>query len=425
MVGNFFGGRGVLVEMMKHVCYIFGVILLGITGRAEAAEVVDSVEVYFHQGRSEIDADFGENASRIDSLQGELTHQRYLQLKGARVVGSASPEGSVAINRSLSERRARAIFSRFPMLPDSLTEFEYVGRDWEGLRRMVESDSLVPAREETLRVIDAICAEISAGEPDNAEHLQRVKALRSYGYMYQKMFPALRFSQLYIDYEPALQGRVIGPGELQTVTIGSFSLPELALSPVAPAKKPFYMALKTNMLFDAALIPNIGAEFYVGRNWSVMANWAYAWWDKNSSHHYWRYYGGDLGVRRWFGRAAERKPLTGHHLGLSAGLVTFDFELGGKGYMGGKPGETLWDRCLVTTALEYGYSLPVSRRLNIDFTIGIGYAGGKIVEYTPKEGKYIWEKTSRVNWFGPTKAEISLVWLIGHGNVNSRKGARL
>ena len=130
-------------------------------------------------------------------------------------------------------------------------------------------------------------------------------------------------------------------------------------------------------------------------------------------------------MRRWFGRAAERKPLTGHHLGLSAGVFTFDFEMGGKGYMGGKPGRTLWDRCLLTSSLEYGYSLPVSRRLNIDFTIGVGYAGGKIVEYTPQEGKYIWEKTKRVNWIGPTKAEISLVWLIGRGNVNSRKGVNL
>nr|WP_147351517.1 DUF3575 domain-containing protein [Bacteroides caccae] len=27
-------------------------------------------------------------------------------------------------------------------------------------------------------------------------------------------------------------------------------------------------------------------------------------------------------------------------------------------------------------------------------------------------------------WFGPTKAGISLVWLIGRGNYNEKKGGR-
>lgn len=411
--------------MKKHVCYMIGMALLGIGAKAEAAEIVDSVEVYFHQGLARIEHEFHSNGQRIDSLNKFVTRDSRLRLKGVKVIGSASPEGSVAINKSLSERRARAIFNSITALPDSIAEFDYIGRDWDGLRRMVRQDLQVPAQTQTLSLLDEICSRIEAGEPDDAENLQRVKELPSYNYLYQHMFPALRFSRLFVNYEPNLRGSVTSPDILPVTSTVVFDVPELALRPIAPERKPFYMALKTNMLFDAALIPNLGVEFYVGQNWSVMANWAYAWWDKNSTHRYWRYYGGDIGVRRWLGRAAERKPLTGHHLGLSAGVFTFDFEMGGRGYMGGKLGRSLWDRCLMTSALEYGYSLPVSRRLNIDFTIGVGYVGGKIVEYTPREGKYIWEKTKRVNWFGPTKAEISLVWLIGRGNVNSRKGAAL
>lgn len=402
---------------------MIGMILFG-TG-AEASEIVDSAEVHFHQGRAIIEADYQQNGLRLDSLKERMEMDSRLRLRGVRVVGSASPEGSVRINRSLSERRAEAIFSYFPQLPDSLTMFDFIGRDWAGLRQMVEADAQIPAKEETLSVIDDICAKISAGEPDSEANLLRVKALPSYGYMYQYMFPALRFSRLFVNYEPAMRGSVMEPGLMAYSPEIEFIAPELTLFPAPAQRKPFYMAIKTNMLYDALLIPNLGAEFYVGKNWSVTANWNYGWWDRNSTHYYWRYYGGDIGVKRWFGRAAERKPLTGHHLGLSAGVVTFDFEMGGKGYMGGRPGHSLWDRCLFTSALEYGYSLPVSRRLNIDFTIGVGYAGGKIVEYTPKEGKYIWDKTKRINWIGPTKAEISLVWLIGHGNVNSRKGGSL
>ena len=137
-------------------------------------------------------------------------------------------------------------------------------------------------------------------------------------------------------------------------------------------------------------------------------------------------YGGDIAVRWWFGKAAAKKPLSGHHLGIYGGILTYDFEFGGTGYMGGLPHETLWNRSLRMAGIEYGYSLSVARRLNIDFTIGIGYLGGKYIKYVPDHGRYLWQSTHKINWFGPTKAEISLVWLIGRGNYNaSKKGGEL
>lgn len=191
----------------------------------------------------------------------------------------------------------------------------------------------------------------------------------------------------------------------------------------SPAEaKSFYMAVKTNMLCDAALIPNLGAEFYVGKNLSIYGEWMYAWWDNDKRHRYWRTYGGDLGLRWWFGRKAHAKPLTGHHLGVYGGILTFDFEAGGTGYLGGKPGGTLWDRWLLNTGVEYGYSLPVANRLNIDFSIGLGYLGGNYIMYYPFDNDYYNDKEYSMHFIGPTKAEISLVWLIGRGNTNSRKG---
>lgn len=72
--------------------------------------------------------------------------------------------------------------------------------------------------------------------------------------------------------------------------------------------------------------------------------------------------------------------------------------------------------------VSYGYSLPLTSRLNMDFTLGLGYLGGIYKEYLPIDDHYVWQKTRRMNWFGPTKAEISLVWLIGRGNKNAQKG---
>lgn len=183
-----------------------------------------------------------------------------------------------------------------------------------------------------------------------------------------------------------------------------------------------FFALKSNMLYDAALIPNLGMEFYVGKNISIYGEWMYAWWDRESRHRYWRIYGGDLGLRWWFGKKAHAKPLTGHHLGIYGGIFTFDFEFGDTGYLGGKPHGTLRDRCLVNAGVEYGYALPVAKRLNIDFSIGLGYLGGHYIKYFPFDNEYFRDKEYKIRFFGPTKAEISLVWLIGHGNTNHRKG---
>ena len=121
-----------------------------------------------------------------------------------------------------------------------------------------------------------------------------------------------------------------------------------------------------------------------------------------------------MALRYWWGKRAHEKPLTGHHIGLYGQMITYDFELGGRG--------VLADRWSWAAGLEYGYSLPVAKRLNLDFTIGMGYHWGEFKEYLPIDGHYVWQATKNRNYWGPTKAEISLVWLIGKDNYNVKKG---
>lgn len=108
--------------------------------------------------------------------------------------------------------------------------------------------------------------------------------------------------------------------------------------------KPFNMDIRTNIIYDALLIPNVGIEFALGKRWTVAGNAMYGWWNNDRSHWYWRAYGGDVALRKWLGKAARRKALTGHHVGVYGQIFTYDFETGGRGYMGGKPGGTLWDK---------------------------------------------------------------------------------
>ena len=425
--------------------WIAALLVVAMSGQVAAEnvhEARDSVKFYFRQGKIELDPEFRNNRKSLnriaDSLRTSYADSVY-RLQKILVVGGASPEGSVKLNKWLSEKRAGVLFdylSRYGTLPDSLKTTDFIGRDWNGLIRLVENDPEVPYREETLALLREIAGGAWGDASSHGDHLERLRQLREgvpYYYMYKILFPELRASRLYLWYEKVWNPTALVP---QPKTETEVLVPQTDTAFVRdtvivrdtvylPAQcPPFYMNIRTNMLYDALLVPNIGVEFYIGKDWSVVANWMYGWWKRDHSHWYWRAYGGDIALRKWFGKAAKEKPLTGHHLGIYGQMFTYDFETGGKGYMGGKPGGTLWDKMNWAAGVEYGYSLPVARRLNIDFTIGVGYWGGTYHEYKPVDGCYVWQSTKQRHWFGPTKAEVSLVWLIGRGNYNKEKGGK-
>ncbi|MDE6071424.1 MAG: DUF3575 domain-containing protein [Muribaculaceae bacterium] len=419
---------------MKNTLKILSAVLL-FAFPARAVEVYDSVTVHFRQGKSQLDTAFSGNGERLADFIGKLHRDdkdSLLTLRRINIFGAASPEGPVLLNHDLSERRAHAIYRYVTdreSLPDSIVNFRYLGRDWSGLRVAVMADLNVPYRTEVLSLLDEIAdtaSPLTEGDAAAIRRLQQIGGGAPYRYLYSRLYPALRESGISVEYNfnPAIS--VGAPSA--TYTFPSPELLEFELMQPGDVKecRPFYMALKTNLLYDALALPNIGAEFYLGKNLSVVGNWIYGWWDKDSSHRYWRAYGGDIALRWWFGSRAHAKPLTGHHIGLYGGVLTYDFEFGGKGWMGGLPGRSLWARCNRFAGVEYGYSLPIARRLNLDFTIGIGYFGGKYLKYVPGDNnkEYIWQSTHQLKWFGPTKAEISLVWLIGCNNYNRKGGAR-
>ena len=469
------GGNRLYISILRRLIGFVALVLAVCTSNAQGlnshdytvVEVkADSAEIHFHKSSSKLDLNLDGNGSRIDTLMRQirkLTGQdSTFVVSTLRVIGSASPEGSEKINRRLSEKRARALFDYFAdhiTLPESITDFEYLGRNWKGLYTLVEADPSVPYQSEVLDLLQKALTSERLTVHESNHLLYRLKIMRNgvpYSYLYHHLFPALRYSYLYVEYEKRIH-REITQLVLKTIEeeealqndSTTFDEPAEEISETekiiinepekiiinepqqrvknsfekAPdSPKSFYMDIRTNMLYDLAAVPNIGAEFYLGKNISILADWMYSWWDSNPRHRYWRIYGGDLGIRWWFGNKAHTKPLTGHHLGIYGGVLTFDFEWGGTGYMGGVPGGTLWDRCLINSGIEYGYSLPIAPHLNIDFSLGLGYLGGNYIKYFPFDNEYFREKEFRLNYFGPTKAEVSLIWLIGRGNHNVKKG---
>lgn len=246
-----------------------------------------------------------------------------MSLREVTVVGGASPEGSVRINRRLSERRAATLFD-YLSTRSSIDSVErttqFLGRDWRGLIRLVEADPDVPYRDETLRTLRSIADEKDAGKENDRAHINRIKHLRGgrpYLYMYHHLFPELRASQVVLSWNRAIP-RFAPEPEPKIFESVEVAEPAVEVVDTVMECRPFYMDISTNMLYDALLIPSIGVEFYLGKNWSVAATWEYGWWKCDHKHNYWRAYGGDLEVRKWFGKKADEKPLTGHHVGSMA-----------------------------------------------------------------------------------------------------------
>lgn len=418
---------------------IFLILLSVLCFVSYAEELRYSVGINFRQGRSELELEqFGNNKSLEEILRSMKKNEQDTSVTLTRVlvVGGASPEGSIMLNRRLSERRADVLFNYLASrcdLPDSLKATMFLGRDWNGLIRNIEGDSLLPFYEETMQLLKDIrisCYNEDANEDALLRKLRVFKGGEPYRYMYKKYFPALRASRIQLWYNKRHPVPVVPEAEYIPITVSLENNPAIAV-PISPftrkpeVKKPFYMAVKTNMLYDAGILPNVGVEFYLGKEFSIGANWLYGWWKTDKRKWYWRAYGGEVEARYWLGKKAKEKPLTGHHLGIYGQVLTYDFLVGHKGVIGGQPGGSLWDQVNYGIGISYGYSLPIRKRLNIDFSIGLGYFGGQYWEYEVQDNCYVWQATKKRNYFGPTKFEVSLVWLIGRGNVNpGKKGGR-
>ena len=176
-----------------------------------------------------------------------------------------------------------------------------------------------------------------------------------------------------------------------------------------PAAEGSGVSLRTNLLFDAAVIPNVGVEWGVGSRWSMLANGMYIWLKNDSRHRYWRWAVADVEVRRWLvpRNVPSASRRMGVHVGPYAAVYRYDVEFGGEG----QRSDFNWG-----VGLAAGYQYPIGRRWSLDFTLSIGYIDGKYKKYSHGEKGYMWEADYRRRYFGPTKAEVALVWDIGGGS---------
>lgn len=172
------------------------------------------------------------------------------------------------------------------------------------------------------------------------------------------------------------------------------------------------IALKTNILFDAAITPNLEIETCLGKQKriSIMAEIWFPWYKASSNKKAYEVNMAGIETRFWMQKQDISHPFLGHFVGLYAAIGKYDLEWDAKGNQGE----------FYSTGITYGWTHKMSKKLNLELSLSSGIIIGPYKHY---EAKYeyqhlIYQYSKHWTYFGPTKAKISIVWLL----AKSKKG---
>lgn len=178
---------------------------------------------------------------------------------------------------------------------------------------------------------------------------------------------------------------LLWPGESPAQENGYYSLPA--------------WSLKTNALYWATTSPNLSLEIGLKPQWTLDILGSYNPWTfpDNQKLKHWLV---QPELRYW---TCER--FNGHFIGVHGHYA--EYNIGGIKILGLK--KYRYQGYLWGAGISYGYQWIISNRLNLEATIGIGYAHLNYDQYdSPSCGRFI--KEGHKNYFGPTKAGVSIIY---------------
>lgn len=160
-------------------------------------------------------------------------------------------------------------------------------------------------------------------------------------------------------------------------------------------------ALKTNALYWATTTTNLGMEIGLSKKFTLDISGTYNPWEFSDNKKI-KHWSVQPELRYW---PCER--FNGHFFGLHGHYAEYNvggikmLDLDGKRYEGN----------LYGGGISYGYHWILNNRWSIEATIGVGYAHLDYDKYRCEEcGSKI--KSDNNNYWGPTKAGISFIYII-------------
>ena len=384
--------------------------------------------LYFRKDKTDVDRDYLDNEGALAYIDSLLSSVNPDEVESIEIRTSASPDGTVSHNDKVEARRAesvrRYIESKYPEFSDKVKEARG-GENWPEFRKNVEDDDEMsePLRKRILSIID------SDDSADRKE--QRLRDMDEYDEVAERHFPALRYAETRITRRqkeepkapeaPEIPAEDIETEEVELSveqdTLDTFVAPvDTLAAPVSeePAdttasepRRPV-VALSTNVLYDLAITPNFAVEFPIGKKLSLYGEYTFPWWVTRDNSRAWQILKWDLGARYWFFGGRSENPMDvmiGPFAGIDLSAGYYDIEPHHKG----------WQGEFQMVGAELGWAWDLGRNWRLDAYVGAGWMGShfRYYEATTGDKHLIYQHSGKLNWFGPTKAGVSVKYIFG------------
>ena len=404
--------RALFVFFFSVICLCYPCHAHGVTDSVNS----DRYALYYYCDRIDLQEDYLDNALQMARIRDILA--RSPRIDSIAIYAYASPEGAPHRNDWLARRRAEVardfILANLPndsvLLPQNII-LHPMGENWEGLYEELDANYHLMNRDRVMKIMRA-----DIPTETKKWRLKQLDNGFTYNWIIRHHMPALRVATWLCVYQPIPE---FVADTMPDISVEMPTLPELEPLPITEVsrKKKTILALKTNLLYDALSLVNYSIEVPIGERFSALWYHQFPWWTWGQADNQYciRFLSIGGEGRWWFkpmprpqmGRSVQRDRLMGHFVGLYAESGKWDFEWGRDICHQGEH----W-----SVGLSYGYSMPLGRRLNMEFSLSLGYASIAYRGYTPSENyEILWRdpaKQGRWHYFGPTKVQVSLVYPI-------------
>lgn len=171
------------------------------------------------------------------------------------------------------------------------------------------------------------------------------------------------------------------------------------------------ISVKTNLISDVLLSPNIGVEMKVAPHWSVDLTGQVNFWELSRHHYQWKHWLVQPEARYWL-----CSPFSGHFFAINASVGEYDIAnlKNNVTFLGTKFKDLSHHRFQgwgAGAGIAYGYSWILARHWNIEAEIGIGWVYSRYDEYNCVGCEKKISSNKVHNYVGPTKLAVNLEYI--------------
>ena len=382
---------------------------------------INKIIFYFRFDNADFDAYYMSNTKSLGQLDKLLGSEELLRsIDTLKVGATASPDGNYEYNLNLAKSRAlslkRMLLQRYPLLNGVTIITTASVTSWSKVDELIKDDYNIPRRDRVIYILNTSTNEAAIGWK-----LKQIGDGEAWRYIKNNYLPYLRSNAFSIQTveKKTISNRVGKASSVNEQEVPLVPVSRITVQTLPNVERKYLFALKTNLLFDAVSLINVEIEVPIGNRWSIAGEWIFPWWSwdngkANSKRNRLQVMNGSLEGRYWFGNRSERPKLTGWFAGVYVGAGLYDLERDKKGVQG---------ELFVMGGLSGGYAHTINRSgsLRMEYSLGVGYISSNYNKYNScfnvnNKWNAIPEEHGTSFYVGPTKAKVSLVWMLNRKN---------